>query len=127
MMRNYKKWIVVLIVVLGIGFLLFYKPAAKERVLRNDYEYLMYVSHTDCSACQAIAEQVNSYKALAEADETLMPFYKIDLKYVEYTDAEDDFGVTSTPTLLYIKDGRVYKRAEGKDDILVLLEKHYGE
>ncbi|MDF2699268.1 MAG: Thioredoxin [Haloplasmataceae bacterium] len=122
-----KKIMTLFMLMIGLSLLTSCYPKAKVRVYRDEFDYFMYISDSDCSDCQSITEEVNQYKAKADSDTTLLSFYNIDLKFAEYTDIKEDFGVSGTPTLLYIKDGRVYDQADETDEILELLKEHYGK
>jgi thioredoxin 1 len=92
-------------------------------VLNSDRPVIIDFWAEWCSPCRAIAPII---KELAEQYGDRVKIAKIDVQ--EYPNAAGQYGVTSIPTVLAFKDGRVVEQLTGvhpkvKDDLEAMAEK----
>lgn len=124
-----KKVTKIVVFVLLLGFLGFttydtmYPKVFADELKRNESEYVLYYHYEDCSACQSIADVVNDYFYTYEENGNVK-MYKIDIFESKFTDAElDKIKVENTPTMYYIKNGRIMKKAVGTESVTDLVNR----
>jgi thiol-disulfide isomerase/thioredoxin len=119
-MRNngFKIGLVALITLAGLIFMFFpSKEAVHEDLHYQDKEYILYFYQPNCSYCQLIADDVNDFQENGK-----IPLYKKDM-YTDYSDKWDAWEIEGTPTMIYVKNGKVYDQVVGPKDCRKLMER----
>lgn len=113
--------IVTLVVLLGLGLLIYSSiyPKIHPSLERDEKEYIVYFYQTDCGYCQAIESDVANF-----IENGNIKLYKINMQSEKHQGKWDDYGVSGTPTMFYVRDGRVQKKVVGSDKSVELMNKY---
>lgn len=112
------------LVVIFLGIIVFYSPSGDQwehdlAALNDQETFFVYVYASDCSACIAIADEVNNFDSIQPMD--------IELERVSFDQggAARNIPFPSeymfTPTLHVVHQGRVVRSEIGPDPILGLF------
>jgi thiol-disulfide isomerase/thioredoxin len=119
-MQNKVKILSVLVITLiGLGVILYFSlnPKIHSDLAVDEKEYVIYFHQIYCEYCQEIASNVEVF-----IEETSLPVYKKNTAYLTQEQA-DDYGISGTPTMYYVKRGRIMNKAVGPDAVLKLMDK----
>jgi Thioredoxin len=118
MRNNLKIGLIAMITIAGLIFMFFpSKEAVHADLVYDAEEYIVYFYQPSCGYCQLISDEVNAFQLNGD-----IPLYKKDM-FTDYSDKWDDWELEGTPTMIHVKNGKVYKKVVGPDDCRKLMDK----